>query len=129
MVLGLSIGRKRKNKDGEPQIRPSPSLPSLSSQGIPWPENLVDSADIQAARQSKESPQKNKPWHKPFRSTAVSTNGAPTSPGAIASMYISRAAGGLAKAATHSGLGHTRSQRRRVAPTLNVSLKRAWSTM
>ena len=39
--------KKTQDRGGPPFIRQSPSLPELSAQGIPWPEDLVDmSADI-----------------------------------------------------------------------------------
>ena len=119
MVLGLSIGKKsRKAKDGGPVIRPSPSLPTLHSQGIPWPENLVDTSVVRASRQEPVAPMK------PVGKTAKPLNGDPTSGVmSIASLYA-KASGGLSK--TISGLaGHGRTQqRKRVAPTLNVRLLR-----
>ncbi|KAL4251229.1 TRAFAC class TrmE-Era-EngA-EngB-Septin-like GTPase superfamily protein [Abortiporus biennis] len=38
----FSFRRKPKKQPESPAIRTSPSLPELSAQGIPWPENLVD---------------------------------------------------------------------------------------
>ena len=117
MVLGLSIGKKsRKAKNGGPVIRPSPSLPTLHSQGIPWPENLVDTSAVRAVRQEPVLP------IKPAGKSAKSLNG-DTANGtiSIASLYA-KASGGFTR--TLAGLaGHGRTQqRKRVAPTLNVRL-------
>lgn len=118
MVLGLSIGKKsRKTKNNGLVIRPSPSLPTLHSQGIPWPENLVDTSVVRAVRQEPVSP------IKPVGKTAKSVNGDTTNGGiSIASLYA-KASGGFTR--TIAGLaGHGRTQqRKRVAPTLNVRLR------
>ncbi|KAI0087872.1 Septin-domain-containing protein [Irpex rosettiformis] len=49
-MFGLSFRRKgskkQQDRGGPPFIRQSPSLPELSAQGIPWPENLVDVSDL-----------------------------------------------------------------------------------
>jgi len=45
----FSFRRKAKRQQDVPRIRTSPSLPELNSQGIPWPEDLVD---VNAIRQS-----------------------------------------------------------------------------
>ncbi|KZT09111.1 uncharacterized protein LAESUDRAFT_756755 [Laetiporus sulphureus 93-53] len=37
------------DRSGPPYIRTSPSLPELASEGIPWPENLVDPASVSQA--------------------------------------------------------------------------------
>jgi hypothetical protein len=44
----FTFRRKPKKEPESPRIRTSPSLPELNSQGIPWPEDLVD---INAIRQ------------------------------------------------------------------------------
>ena len=36
----------KKDDEDESAIRTSPSLPELSTAGIPWPENLVDLAAL-----------------------------------------------------------------------------------
>ena len=41
--------QKKQDRGGPPYIRASPSLPELSSQGIPWPEDLIDAAEIPKA--------------------------------------------------------------------------------
>ena len=117
MVLGLSFGKKsRKAKNGGPVIRPSPSLPTLHSQGIPWPENLVDTSVVHAVRREPVAAM-------PVGKSAKSLNG-DTANGtiSIASLYA-KASGGLTR--TIAGLaGHGRTQqRKRVAPTLNVRLR------
>lgn len=48
----FSFRRKPKKSQDDTRIRTSPSLPELHSQGIPWPENLVD---VDAIRQSPTS--------------------------------------------------------------------------
>jgi hypothetical protein len=120
MVLGLSFGKKsRKAKNGGPVLRSSPSLPTLHSQGIPWPENLVDTSAVRAVRQEPVSS------IKPVGKSAKSLNGDTTNgPMSIASLYA-KASGGFTR--TMSGLaGHGRTQqRKRVAPTLNVRLSLA----
>jgi hypothetical protein len=118
MVLGLSFGKKsRKAKDGGPVIRSSPSLPTLHSQGIPWPENLVDATAVRAVRQEPVAP------IKAVGKSAKSLNGDATNGAiSIASLYA-KASGGITR--TLSGFtGHGRTQqRKRVAPTLNVRLR------
>ena len=118
MVLGLSIRKKsRKPKNGGPVIRSSPSLPTLHSQGIPWPENLVDTSVVRAVRQEAVTPVR------PVGKTAKSLNGDTTNGAiSIASLYA-KASGGITR--TIAGLaGHGRTQqRKRVSPTLNVGLR------
>lgn len=124
MVLGISLNRKPKKKEG-PVIRTSPSLPSLHAQGIPWPENLVDIEDVNAAR--SETPQPvpkgsgrqttaSVPFHKPFRSPTPGDNQGPS----IASIYTGRTSSTFVRGGTYPNINSSRSQRRRVAPTLNV---------
>lgn len=77
----FSFRRKPKKEPESPRIRTSPSLPELNSQGIPWPEDLVD---INAIRQEPlpeavpsqgaaetslqgSTPDVPIPFHKPFR--------------------------------------------------------------
>jgi hypothetical protein len=128
MVLGISLRGKSKKKD-EGTIKTSPSLPSVLPQGIPWPENLVDINEVKAARKdSRDGNDKGKNnggrytpsigFHLPFR--AGTPDGA--SPGGgIASLFTSRisTSGGFVRTGTVS---QSRSQRRKVAPTLNVRL-------
>ncbi|GJE98422.1 septin-domain-containing protein [Phanerochaete sordida] len=38
--------QKKQERGGPPYIRASPSLPELHPQGIPWPEDLIDAAEI-----------------------------------------------------------------------------------
>lgn len=116
MVLGLSFGKKsRKSKDGGPVLRSSPSLPTLHAQGIPWPENLVDTSLVHAARQEPVSP------IKPGKSSKSLNGDTANGTRSIASLYA-KASGGFTR--TMAGLtGHGRTQqRKRVAPTLNVRL-------
>ena len=39
-------GSKKQDQGGPPYIRTSPSLPELSTQGVPWPEDLIDASEI-----------------------------------------------------------------------------------
>ena len=39
-------GSKKPDHSGPPYIRTSPSLPELSAQGVPWPEDLIDASEI-----------------------------------------------------------------------------------
>ncbi|TFK27707.1 hypothetical protein FA15DRAFT_635350 [Coprinopsis marcescibilis] len=50
----FSFRRKPKQQPPPTSIRTSPSLPELNSQGIPWPENLID---IDAIRESPPPPE------------------------------------------------------------------------
>ncbi|KIY62665.1 hypothetical protein CYLTODRAFT_383319 [Cylindrobasidium torrendii FP15055 ss-10] len=80
----FSFRRKPKAPE-EPQVRASPSLPELNSQGIPWPANLVDISSIRESVDTtanlETTPKKGAakisfgsdsprpvPFHKPFRS-------------------------------------------------------------
>ncbi|THH29121.1 hypothetical protein EUX98_g5081 [Antrodiella citrinella] len=91
----FSFRRKHQKNDstfsgGPPFIRTSPSLPELSAQGIPWPENLVDLSALpsspttavpqspshgatKTALHSVEGPI---PFHKPFWTAPAKENGA-----------------------------------------------------
>ena len=129
MVLGISLRGKSKKKE-EGTIKASPSLPSVLPQGIPWPENLVDINEVKAARKdSRDEKRANKEknssgrftpsisFHRPFR---AGTPDGTSSGGGIASLFTSRIStgGGFVRTGTVS---QSRSQRRKVAPTLNVS--------
>ncbi|KAI0036458.1 hypothetical protein K488DRAFT_41108 [Vararia minispora EC-137] len=77
--------KKVPKEEAPPPLRTSPSLPELSSQGIPWPEDLVDIAAIRAtpppppatqqgaAKTSLNSPEPI-PWHKPFRTLSTTSD-------------------------------------------------------
>lgn len=64
----FSFRRKPKKAPEAPLIRTSPSLPQLNSQGIPWPEDLVD---VNAIRQESI------PDVLPAKGAAKTSNGAP----------------------------------------------------
>ncbi|KAF9029812.1 hypothetical protein BDZ89DRAFT_1091724 [Hymenopellis radicata] len=96
----FSFRRKPTRPAEEPTIRGRPSLPELNSQGIPWPENLVDLNSIRdsdeptatsspkgAAKTSFSGmdPQSPISFHKPFRLAGKSA----TEGGSISSMYMS----------------------------------------
>ncbi|EGO23791.1 hypothetical protein SERLADRAFT_416136 [Serpula lacrymans var. lacrymans S7.9] len=110
-----SFRRRPKAADinGRDTIKPSPSLPELHAQGIPWPENLVDVAAIrqqtspslhQSQEDSSRLPHQGAvksslqssdsgapiPFHKPFR--VYSGNAGDVTPnggGTISSLYMS----------------------------------------
>ncbi|KAF9565740.1 septin family protein [Agrocybe pediades] len=124
----FSFRRKPKKEPDSPRIRTSPSLPELNSQGIPWPEELVD---IQAIRQEQPSPdglgtshqrraatQDSSPrtFHKPFRQQAGKTEDG----GPISSIYMAGPAPTFDKH-TLPPLASRISQRRaRIPPTFNL---------
>lgn len=105
--------RRKPKKEPQPKaIKPSPSLPELSSTGIPWPEELVDIAAIQQSPVSEEQQEQASatagtaaapgifrtpslptgehgsiPFHKPFRTnTRASADG--EGGRAISSLYM-----------------------------------------
>ncbi|KAI0076354.1 hypothetical protein K474DRAFT_1598255 [Panus rudis PR-1116 ss-1] len=107
----FSFRRKPKKDaaDKGPVIRASPSLPELSSQGIPWPENLVDLSALPpsesnatsspsqsqfkgAERTTFSSPVRGTvPFHKPW-STGPGEGGG--GKGTISSLYMNNNANG-----------------------------------
>ena len=126
---------RRKNSKKQPgddaEIR-SPSLPELSAQGIPWPENLVDVESIKqhpsmddesahqgAAKTSLSAPNQSPiPFHKPFRGPP----GKPTN-GPISSLYTSNQTSVFDswRTSTHPPPTTRKSQRRvRIPPTFNL---------
>jgi hypothetical protein len=128
----FSFRRKPKKDQDEPRIRTSPSLPELPSQGIPWPEDLVD---VDAIRQSPPSdvPLQGAAkasfqgidhvpilFHKPFRGSPGKLNdGEP-----ISSYYMSNSRSAFEKfenrksdTPTVSRYSHRRS---RIPPTFNL---------
>ena len=98
----FSFRRKPKNPQPEPAIRTSPSLPELSSQGIPWPSNLVDLSQLPPAAEAAHPPPRGAaktsfsadvvpgavvPFHKPWSSPGKAAD-SPSGP-PIASLYAS----------------------------------------
>ncbi|KAH8104770.1 Septin-domain-containing protein [Cristinia sonorae] len=97
--------KKESEHDGPPFIRTSPSLPELSAQGIPWPENLVDISALPPANEPIQSPSKGAaktsfhsndgpiPFHKPFWTSSAGTGKdaaatAAAGKGAISALYM-----------------------------------------
>ncbi|KAI0050400.1 hypothetical protein FA95DRAFT_1581239 [Auriscalpium vulgare] len=133
----FSFRRKptKKNSD-ESVIRASPSLPELSTQGIPWPENLVDIAAIRqtpppeprfqgAARTSFHSPDRPPiPFHKPFRGVPGQSTSAGAANGKIHSLYMSNGPAAFEALRTAAASPHPTarpSQRRaRIPPKFNL---------
>ncbi|EAU85761.2 hypothetical protein CC1G_04978 [Coprinopsis cinerea okayama7 len=105
--------RRKPKKDPQPTvIRTSPSLPELNSQGIPWPEDLVD---ISAIRESSPPPPSSDDHHPVL--------GNPQESGGISALYMTP--GGpptFEPKKAHSLSSSTKySQRRaRVPPTFNL---------
>ncbi|KAG8832187.1 hypothetical protein FRC17_001781 [Serendipita sp. 399] len=130
MVLGISLRGKKKKE--EPSIPTSPSLPSVLAQGIPWPENLVDINEVHAVRksvtQTNDGSKSSVSYHRPFRAGSPSSDGPAN--GTIASFFTSKGAqiGSYIRSGAHQTLSISRSQRRRVAPTLNIMVAGPQST-
>ncbi|KAG1746013.1 Septin-domain-containing protein [Suillus paluster] len=127
----FSFRRRPRTLDSTvPQLKTSPSLPELHSQGIPWPENLVDVAVIrenptpvperhphQGAVKSSVSCSDRAPipFHKPFRLIA----GQPAENGSkISSLYMSHppSAFGNWRSSTTTVSSTRRSHRKNRAP-------------
>ncbi|KAJ7459895.1 septin family protein [Mycena latifolia] len=125
----FSFRRKPKAEEA-PRIRTSPSLPTLSSQGIPWPENLVD---VEAIREASppdavpaqgaakvsldpQGPRTPIPFHKPFRPSPGKPGDGP-----ISSFYMSGAPPAFDNRKSAAPTATRYSQRRaRVPPTFNL---------
>lgn len=140
----FSFRRKPRTPDctGSP-LKTSPSLPELYSQGIPWPENLVDVTVIResplpepehypqqgAVKSSVSSSDRAPiPFHKPFRLIA----GQPAENGSkISSMYMSHppSAFGNWRSSTVPVLTPRRSHRKnRAPPAFNLMVVGARAT-
>ncbi|KAJ7784517.1 septin family protein [Mycena metata] len=126
----MSFFRRRPTKVEEPpRIRTSPSLPTLSSPGVAWPENLVDVDAIRqaavppevpaqgAAKTSLQGPERTAiPFHKPFRASP----GKPTD-GPISSLYMSGPPTAFDNRKSAAPSATRYSQRRaRIPPTFNL---------
>ncbi|KAJ7505282.1 septin family protein [Mycena galericulata] len=124
----FSFRRKPSKQEETPRIRTSPSLPTLSSQGIPWPENLVDVDAIRqisppeipsqgAAKASLQGPDRAPiPFHKPFRASP----GKPAD-GPISSLYMSGGPPAFDNRKSAAPTTSRYSQRRaRIPPTFNL---------
>ncbi|KAF5382715.1 hypothetical protein D9615_002863 [Tricholomella constricta] len=124
----FSFRRKPRKEPDTTQIRTSPSLPELNSQGIPWPEDLVDVAAIQdipasdspqqgAAKSSFQGVPDPIPFHKPFRGSP----GKPKEGGPISSLYMSSPPSAFDNRKSNTPTVGRYSQRRaRVPPTFNL---------
>ena len=114
---------------GPPFIHTSPSLPELSSQGIPWPSNLVDLSQL-PQEGSPPSPPRGAaktsfttdgpvPFHKPWSSPGKATS-SPTGP-PLASLYASHPPSAFAlepRKVTHGSVrGQRANQKRNRNPT------------
>ncbi|CAK5284103.1 unnamed protein product [Mycena citricolor] len=123
----FSFRRKSTTQPEAPRIRTSPSLPTLNSQGIPWPENLID---VEAIRQTSPDLEQPKspiqsaartpiPFHKPFRAASGHAGN-----GTISSLYMSsppsafNTPDGRKSSASNTRLSSQR--RAKVPPTFNI---------
>ncbi|KAF7346371.1 Septin family protein, P-loop GTPase [Mycena sanguinolenta] len=121
--------RRKPSKPEQPRIRTSPSLPTLSSPDVAWPENLVDVEAIRqsespgalpaqgAAKTSMQGPERAAiPFHKPFRASP-GTQG----DGTISSLYMSGAPTAFDNRKSTAPAVSRYSQRRaRTPPTFNL---------
>lgn len=120
--------RRKPSQPETPRIRTSPSLPTLSSPGVAWPENLVDVDAIRqdiptdvpaqgAAKTSLQGPERTAiPFHKPFR-------GSPGKPGdgPISSLYMTGQTPAFDNRKSTAPTVSRYSQRRaKVPPTFNL---------
>ncbi|KAK7048403.1 Septin family protein [Favolaschia claudopus] len=121
--------RRKPSKPETPRIRTSPSLPTLSSPGVAWPENLVDVEAIRqavpsdlppaqgATKTSLQGPERTAiPFHKPFRASPGSPGDGP-----ISSLYMSGAPAAFENRKSVAPTVSRYSQRRaKVPPTFNL---------
>lgn len=125
----FSFRRKPKIEPETARIRTSPSLPQLNSQGIPWPEDLVDIAAIRespppsevkhqgAAKTSFQGYDSPIPFHKPFRpSSDTHTDGS-----LISSLYMANPPSAFDnRKAPPMPAGRYSQRRTRIPPTFNL---------
>ncbi|KAJ6585030.1 Septin-domain-containing protein [Mycena capillaripes] len=120
--------RRKPSQPETPRIRTSPSLPTLSSPGVAWPENLVDVEAIRqavptevpaqgAAKTSLQGPERPAiPFHKPFRAPSGKPGDGP-----ISSLYMSSPPTAFDNRKSAAPTVSRYSQRRaRVPPTFNL---------
>lgn len=129
MANMFSFRRKPKKEPDSPRIRTSPSLPELNSQGIPWPEDLVDVNAIRQEPLSEAVPSQGAaktsfqgdrpdiptPFHKPFR---LSTGKRYEGP--ISSLYMPPQSPILHTKAIPRSVGRYIQRRARTPPTFNI---------
>lgn len=125
----FTFRRKPKQEPESPRIRTSPSLPELNSQGIPWPEDLVDINAIRqeplaeavptqgAAKTSFQGPNPDVPipFHKPFRPSIGKRNEGP-----ISSLYMAAPLSSTDGKAPPRSMGRYSQRRARIPPTFNI---------
>ena len=128
-VAMFSFRRKSKQEPESPRIRTSPSLPELNSQGIPWPEDLVDINAIRqepvpeavptqgAAKTSFQGPHPDVPipFHKPFRPSTGKRNDGP-----ISSLYMTGPPTTYDTKVPPRSAGRYSQRRARAPPTFNL---------
>ncbi|PPR04093.1 hypothetical protein CVT24_010666 [Panaeolus cyanescens] len=130
LITMFSFRRKPKKAPEDAGIRTSPSLPELSPQGIPWPEDLVDIAAIRddetqdgpgtpVTANGKVSFQTDSaiPFHKPFRPSLG------TKPGEhvpISSLYTSHPPSSFDKKVPPHSTTRYSQRRNRIPPTFNL---------
>ncbi|KAI8994125.1 Septin-domain-containing protein [Trametes punicea] len=128
----FSFRRKPQKKAEEGgRIRTSPSLPELSTQGIPWPSNLVDLSQLPqdepppprgAAKTSFSADAKgpvpfHKPWTSPGKAADVGANGGAP----ISSLYMSHPPSAF-ETRKHSLQGRTRPAQKRARNPVTFNL-------
>ncbi|KAJ6477394.1 septin family protein [Mycena vitilis] len=120
--------RRKPSTQEAPTIRTSPSLPTLSSPGVAWPENLVDVEAVRQANSTEAPPQGAAktslqgpdrpaiPFHKPFRASPGKAGDGP-----ISSLYMSGPPTAFDNRKSAAPTVSRYSQRRaRVPPTFNL---------
>lgn len=126
----FTFRRKPKPEPDSPRIRKSPSLPEVNSQGIPWPEDLVDINVIRqeplpdtvppqgAAKTSfqGENPNVPIPFHKPFRPSIGRRYDGPP----ISSLYMSSSSPNPEVKVIPRAIGRYSQRRARTPPTFNI---------
>jgi len=132
--------RRKPKKEDTPLIRTSPSLPELNSQGIPWPENLVDvdalrrlpppDSPLQGATKASFGGIDHVPilFHKPFRASPGKLNGGE----AISSLYITSPPSAFEKYENRRSntptTGRFSHRRARIPPTFNLMVSSSVSS-
>ncbi|KAF5369466.1 hypothetical protein D9758_002737 [Tetrapyrgos nigripes] len=123
----FSLRRKKSAAAIPTELPTTPSLPELNSQGIPWPESLVDVSSIRqddaqktprsgAAKTSIHVDRSPIPFHKPFRpANEQGENG-----GAISALYMSNGPATFSPKGKVAKPTRASQRRTRLPPTFNL---------
>lgn len=128
-MFSISFRRKPKKAQDSPSIKSTLSLPDINSQGIPWPEELVDISAIRDLPPPEDCPQNGAAkssvrgssetpiaFHKPFRNFAsVAAKG-----GSISAMFMSSPPSAFDRKNIIKPTGRFGQRRTRVPPTFNL---------